>query len=111
MTAPAKPDMTANDRAAGYHYALDSGEYSVEWLASEIRLKCGQIAKLKQDYRDLEAREARREANLRHILAHDIAARMFAWKLGKHATAGAFRALDAVYPVSRCDTTCPERRT
>lgn len=102
----AAPTQAEQDRALGYNYALDSGEYSLQWLVSEVRMLHVQRDREVRERLESERRMARREANQRHVIAHEIAARMFAWKLGKHATAGALRALDAVYPTRNCPDDC-----
>ncbi len=107
MTAPEPPkDYTEHDRSLGYHHALNSGEYDIDWLAAEIRLQASIVRTVENERREHSRREAAREANQRHVIAHEIADRMRGWGLGKYATAGAQRVLDELFPISRCEPGC-----
>ncbi len=97
-------DTTHPDRALGYGQPLETND--VAWLASEVRMLRVQIERLKRDCaydRDLYAM---RIANARHVMAHAAQDRLSFWRLGKHATAGAMRVIEHLYPVGGCSAVC-----
>lgn len=93
------------DRRLGYFELLDKHERA--WLAAEVRMLHRQCESVKADCRQRLAQAHQRELNLRHRLAHQLLGLMPRWGLGKYATAGARRALDALYPTGTCSQYCP----
>ncbi len=101
-------DTTHPDYALGYCHPLETND--VAWLASEVRMLHVKIERLRRDSIEDRARYAQRMANARHIMAHAVFDRLAFWRLGKHATTGAMRAIECLYPVAGCSPGCDGSR-